>query len=296
MDERLYTIATEDLNSLNNETKQQALTSLETGKVVYFPSYSFALNENEQGLLSEMILAPKEKNLNYDYCRQKLSSLNTSKTAPDINPTTVQQFMHRYAEFTKQLIDIVLPQYSLALRFGRTSFRPVEIKSRKTSKRNDDTRLHVDAFPSTGVNGQRILRIFCNINPHGKPRVWHIGEPFEQVLATFAPQIPPYSAIGARLLKLVKATRNVRSAYDHYMLKLHNSMKLDDHYQQNITKHRVEFPPQSTWLVFTDHVSHAALSGQFLLEQTFYLPVGAMENPAHSPLKQWEKLKKCALV
>ena len=204
--------------------------------------------------------------------------------------------MHRYALFTKQLIDLLLPRYSGSLRWGRTSFRPAEIKNRKTSKHKDDTRLHVDSFPSTPVNGQRILRIFCNINPHDKPRVWHIGEPFEQVLSTFAPHIPPYSALGARLLKMVKATKNTRSPYDHYMLKLHNSMKLDDQYQQKVTKHRFEFPPQSTWLVFTDNVSHPALSGQFLLEQTFYLPVDAMEEQALSPLRQWEKLTSRALV
>lgn len=55
-----------------------------------------------------------------------------------------------------------------------------------------------------------------------------------------------------------------------------------------ITKQRIDFPAHSTWLVFTDHVSHAALSGQFLLEQTFYLPVDAMVAPEKSPLKQWE--------
>jgi len=32
-----------------------------------------------------------------------------------------------------------------------------------------------------------------------------------------------------------------------------------------------------------------------LLEQTFYLPVSAMLNPALSPLKKWEHLKGYAL-
>lgn len=88
----------------------------------------------------------------------------------------------------------------------------------------------------------------------------------------------------------------MRSAYDHYQLQLHDRMKLDDHYQQTVSKNTINFQAQSTWIVFTDHVSHAALSGQFLLEQTFYLPVAAMRNPEHSPLRCWERNKMKELV
>lgn len=293
MKNQLYTIEAQDLPSITENTKHQAMASLESGKVVYFPAYFFALGTEEQHLLSEKILDPKHKNISYDYRRQHLAGLIHSSS---IHPSVMQQCMHRFAEFSKQLIDSVLPQYSNAMQWGRTSYRPAEIKGRKTSKRKDDTRLHVDSFSATPVNGLRIFRVFCNINPHGEPRVWHIGEPFSQVLATFAPRIPPHSKTRAKVLKLIKATKTLRSPYDHYMLHLHDSMKLDDHYQQKLTKHRIDFPPHSTWLVFTDHVSHAALSGQFLLEQTFYLPVTAMDNPALSPLKQWEREKACGLI
>ena len=89
---------------------------------------------------------------------------------------------------------------------------------------------------------------------------------------------------------MLKSTKTLRSAYDHYQLKLHDAMKLDDAYQQSVSKQPVDFPAQSTWIVFTDQVSHAALSGRFLLEQTFYLPVEAMANPELSPARQWEKV------
>jgi hypothetical protein len=118
---------------------------------------------------------------------------------------------------------------------------------------------------------------------YGEPRVWHVGEPFFDVLTKFSADIPAYNAIKAKLLKLIKATKTLRSPYDHYMLHLHDRMKLDDHYQQTLPKHRIDFPAQSSWVVFTDHVSHAALSGQFLLEQTFYLPVNGMLNAELSP-------------
>src|SRR5262249_30381234 len=155
---------------------------------------------------------------------------------------------------------------------------------------------HIDSFPATPVNGRRILRVFSNINPYHEPRVWHLGEPFQQVLTRFAADIPNYNCVHAKLLHLIKATKTLRSAYDHYQLTLHDKMKLCDDYQRTVNKQRIDFPAHSTWIVYTDQVSHAALSGQFLLEQTFYLPVSAMANPALSPLRLWEREKTAALV
>ena len=44
------------------------------------------------------------------------------------------------------------------------------------------------------------------------------------------------------------------------------------------------FAPGTTWLCFSDQVMHAAVSGQFMLEQTIHLPVAALYDPARSPL------------
>ena len=291
MDDYLYTISACEIDQLQPNTKKQAITSLESGKVIYFPNYSFAPHPDEQPLLSESILDKKHKNISYDPSHHRVSGVVTPELLHKL-----QDFMHRFSEYSKHLIDTLLPEYTDKVRWGRTSYRPAEIKGRASSKRKDDTRLHVDSFSATPVNGLRILRVFCNINPYGEPRVWHVGEPFSDVLKTFADDIPEFSARRAKLLKLIKATKTLRSPYDHYMLHLHDTMKLDDHYQQNLAKQRIDFPANSTWIVFTDNVSHAALSGQFLLEQTFYLPVDAMIDPAFSPLKQWEKEKACVLA
>ena len=290
----IYTIDEANLAALTEAMKTETIDSLESGRVVYCPELAFALTPEEEPLLSDSILDPKHKNIGYHYQTQRLGLM--SRTASPAMISSMQAMMHRYAEFAKHVIDSALPTYSEALLWGRTSYRPAEIKNRPTSKRKDDTRVHVDAFSASPVNGLRILRVFCNVNPFGQPRVWHLGEPFPAVLKTFAPRIPNYNRLQAKLLKLIKTTKTLRSPYDHYMLYLHDSMKRDNNYQQKAPKERIDFPPESTWLVFTDHVSHAALSGQFLLEQTFYLPVSAMKNPDESPLKQWESEKKCALV
>ncbi len=75
-------------------------------------------------------------------------------------------------------------------------------------------------------------------------------------------------------------TKTPRSAYDALMLQLHDRMKADEAFQKDSPQSRVELPAGSTWLAFTDQVSHAATHGQYQLEQTFLLPVDAMLDRA----------------
>lgn len=298
MDTTCYTLTMDNLDVLEPAQKKSALTALESGKVIYFPHYFFSTPSiDEHGLLSETILDGKHKNISYDYRTGRVGGYQKHPNDP-LLAVKLKSFMHEYAWYAKQLIDTVLPQYSEQLQWGRTSYRPAEINGRASSKRKDDTRVHVDSFAATPVNGLRILRVFCNINPHGSPRVWDLGEPFSKVIQRFLPSIPTYNPKLARLLQLIKVTKTKRSAYDHYQLHLHDAMKLDDDYQNTLKKERINFKAQSTWIVFTDHVSHAALGGQYLLEQTFYLPVEAMTTPELSPLKYWERehILKTALV
>lgn len=292
MDRLLYKLSVNQLNALNNDQKKTALASIESGKVVFLPEYVYCfpamLNEL---LFSENLLDGKHKNISFDYQTQRLGGYNKDfGTEGAKNFITI--FMHDFAKFSKTLVETLFPQYQDALLWGRTSYRPAEIEGRKSSKRKDDTRLHVDSFAASPVNGLRILRVFCNINPEGKPRVWHLGEPFGKVMERFSSKLPTYNRTIAKLLHKIKVTKSLRSAYDHYQLHLHDAMKLSEHYQNTVEKNRIDFPAQSTWLVFTDQVSHAALSGQFLLEQTFYLPINAMENADLSPFKHWKRERK----
>ena len=80
------------------------------------------------------------------------------------------------------------------------------------------------------------------------------------------------------------------------MLQLHDLMKGDAEYQAEAPQSRFDFPPGSTWMAFTDQVSHAAMAGQFQLEQTFLLPIDAMLEPQRSPLRILERLVGRRLV
>ena len=80
------------------------------------------------------------------------------------------------------------------------------------------------------------------------------------------------------------------------MLGLHDAGKLDAAYQEKAPRVALAFPPGTTWMCFTDAVLHAALAGRCALEQTFYLPVEAMAEPARSPLRVLERLAGRALI
>lgn len=294
MKDLLHTVETQDLTWLSSEQKEQAIEALEAGKVIYFPTYFFNKKDKDWIASSEAWLDKNSKNISYDYITQRLAGVNKKNSSSELE-ANLQLFMHDFAEFSLALVSDVLPWYAQDLTWGRTSFRPAAIEGRKTSKRKDDTRLHVDSFAATPVNGLRILRVFCNVNAFNEPRVWHLGETFPEVMAQFAGKISPYRPMLAKALKCLKATKSLRSAYDHYMLKLHDTMKLDDAYQASCEKQRVDFPAQSSWVVFTDQVSHAALSGQFLLEQTFYLPIHSLKKPEQSPYHQWQAIRELVL-
>jgi hypothetical protein len=278
-----------EIKKLNNISSKESMKALEDGQIIFLPQDGFVLENQEFSILNEKILAPKEKNISYHPVRQKLSGIHKDFQKTPLNEYTFQM-MQRFNEYALSLVKSLFPEYAPSLQQGRTSFRPAEIKDRPTSVLKDDTRLHVDAFYSTPVKGQRILRVFSNVNPHHKPRVWQVGEPFEKVIEKFHPRFEPYKAFKAHLMNTFGLTKSKRTAYDHFMLQLHDQMKYDENYQENVVKQTIEFPSESTWIVFTDQVSHAALSGQHLLEQTFYVPVSAMREKEFSPLHRLQKI------
>lgn len=267
------------------EQQKHAVEALEEGRVLFFPKLNYEFDVDERQFLSPDFVSPNSKNVSYDAREKKIQGVNKSAN----NLHELKSMMHRYSETVTQFVNHLIPHYQTDLQLARTSYRPVEVKDRSSSYRKDDKRLHVDAFPSTPMGGSRILRVFSNVNHLQHPRVWRVGEPFEKVAARFLPDIRKPFPYEAEVLNFVKATRTKRTAYDHYMLNIHHKMKADSDYQENAHQIEFRFPPGSTWIVYTDQVSHAAMTGQFLLEQSFYLPVTSMANPDRAPLRVLEK-------
>lgn len=270
-----------------------AVEALEQGKVLFLPELKFPLLADEITLLDPALVDIKRKNISYWPESQKLSGVAIAAQRPQ-----VQALLERYYQASRQLIIGLLPHYQQTLHSPVNSLRlhPVSAWRASSSWRKDDSRLHVDAFPSRPNQGERILRIFTNINPHGEHRQWRVGEPFPQLARRFIPRLPRYSPMGSWLQHKVGITKRRRSHYDHLMLHLHDAMKADQNYQQQGPQLALALPPGSSWICFSDQTPHAAMAGQFMLEQTFLLPVSAMKNPRQSPLKMLETLLRKPLI
>ncbi|MGJ7496117.1 Kdo hydroxylase family protein [Variovorax sp. RT4R15] len=285
-----------DLADWAGATPNEAwIAALEAGKVLYFPHLGFELLPSEQKLLDPALLAEGVRNISLDVAASGESKLK-GVAGDEAAQQAAAAMIGRFRSQARQLIDGLLPHYSPSLRMAPTSFRPAQVESRVQSWRADDRRLHVDSFPSRPNYGERILRVFTNLNPQGAPRVWRVGEPFETVAQRFLPRAKPYSRLQARLLRALRVTKSLRSEYDHLMLQLHDAMKSDLDYQKTSEQETVPFPSGSVWVCFSDQTSHAVMSGQFMAEQTLHLPAASQYNPSASPLAILSRLTGRTLV
>ena len=275
----------------DSDVREQAVSALETGGVLYIPDLGFPIEESEKPIFDDGYLQLSSKNLSYDPSTGEVRGLKSTRGADDAAKAALGQMMARYAQFSRDLCASLLGDFAKRLDIARTSFRPVEIEGRKSrTVGSDDTLLHVDSFSSRPMAGRRILRVFTNVNPVGKPRVWNVGEPFEDLAKRFVPRMrKPWPGERAAL-RLLYVTKSYRTLYDHYMLRLHDDMKGDSEYQRTVPFTRVELAAGATWMCFTDQVSHAALAGQHVFEQTFYGDVEHMARPERSPLKVLESM------
>ena len=259
---------------------------LEGGDVLWQPAGFFAIELHEQPLFSPSVLA-SGKNVSFDPATGQVGGSSLSGEMAHV----LSRMLSRFSDEAHAFVERTCPPYEARLTRGRTSYRPVEVAGRSSSWRKDDTRLHVDAFPATPVQGRRILRVFANVNQRGQPRSWRLGDSFDAVSRRFAPQLHmPFPGTSA-VLRLLQVTKTPRSAYDALMLQLHDRLKQDTAYQRSAPQTAFDFPAGSAWMAFTDQVSHAAMAGQYQLEQTFLLPVDAMLDEQQSPLRMLERLK-----
>lgn len=258
--------------------------ALEAGKVLFFPQLRFTLQPDEQSLLRADVRAPKSRNISL---RNDGVLAGSALQGPELQ--RLAGMMGRFRTQACALIDAIAPAYKPALRLAPTSYRPTQVESRVQSWRADDRRLHVDAFPSRPNRGERILRVFTNLNPNGEPRVWRVGEAFDDIARRFVPRAKPYVAWQAQVLKALHVTKSLRTEYDHLMLQLHDGMKGDLDYQRDCSQVTMPFPPGSTWVCYSDQTAHAVMSGQFMMEQTLHLAAERQVDPQASPLAILER-------
>jgi hypothetical protein len=267
---------------------------LESGHILYLPQTPFHLSEDDRAFLlaQKQTQAGYHKNIAYRPAEDRLTG--TGKLSPP-DAQRLRGIVRSFSGWASRYLEESIPQYAGMWKMDFASYRPIEEAGRpaRLTARNDLA--HVDAFPTRPTHGDRILRVFANINPH-KERIWVTSETFEGLAERFASQVSIPKAPGAasqsfgRLAKAMGIRQWDRSPYDAFMLRFHDFLKQNAEFQQNCEKQRWEFSPNSSWICYTDMVSHAVLSGQYALEQTFIVSRRAMVLPEKSPIRILERI------
>ena len=274
----------------------------ERGQILFFRELPFDLPLEDQKFLREQEWTElrMHKNVSYRPSEDILRGVSG-------NAATVERLHSIMRNYSARIIEFVgkfLSPYNGKWNLDFASFRPMEEENRDLPlhKRND--LLHVDAFPSRPTRGGRILRVFTNLNP-ARPRVWNTTESFAALARQFA-KAAGLQAIAEDDSFLGRTVQNLgaklgfgvagRTPYDMFMLRFHDFLKENAAFQENCPKTRLEFPPLATWIVFTDGVAHAAMSGQYAIEQTFLIPPRALVAPEVAPFRVLEEIAGRPLV
>jgi len=299
-------ISLEQLKSPSPKHEREWCAQLEAGDILYFPQTPISIPESDlQFLLGQQQTdSSLHKNIAYKPNIDKLSGVDT-KTADAAAIVRLQGIMRQYSKSVTDFLTHFLAPYKANWQLDYASFRPQEEEGRDLPQRRRNDLLHTDAFPTRPTYGARILRFFNNIHPT-RTRDWIVSDPFAIIVKQFAPtEIAPQvdtafsratKSLG-RSIGLAAAIPSIkRSPYDDVMMRFHNFLKENPDFQSNCPKHSFNFPPGTSWMVYTDTVPHAVLAGQYALEQTFLVHPEALVTPETSPLKVLEGIAGTSLV
>jgi hypothetical protein len=262
---------------------------LERGEVLFYPKSPFPLPAGDDlpFLLKQELRSGAHKNISYNPATGRASGF--TRVATD----ETQRLQELFAAFSRDVthwLSQTLPRYRAAWRLDQVSYRPQEEATRRLRHKARNDLLHVDAFPSRPTGGDRILRVFANVNP-SEPRIWVTSDPFAKLLRRYgaAAGLPGRDGpgwleqLGTGVLGLFRPGRTRRTAYDQFMLRFHDYLKMNEDFQERGPKRLWSFPPGSAWVAMTDTCCHSVLRGRYALEHSYFVPESALALPDESP-------------
>jgi hypothetical protein len=269
---------------------------LEHGHIVVFDPCPVPLpnSEDKRFLLEELPWRLKLKNISYHWESDRVYGFRgtTEETA------RITRILKEHGGHVQEFLHRVIPNFTQDWVVATCSFRPIEEQGRNLPAHASNELVHIDAGAYGATHGDRILRFFVNINPN-RDRVWITKGTFPELYARWgeaAGVAPPrsltegplqrlYTGALRRLSKFIPPVQFMDSSpYDRTMRRFHNFMKDSSVFQQSLQGHQeFRFKPHTAWMVFTDMVSHACLSGQFAFVSTFIVPLGNCRYPELSP-------------
>lgn len=270
---------------------------LEEGRILLFRRAPFSIPDADR----DFLLSRRQgggrlhKNIAYRPARDRVTGAAGSGSREEIE--RLRRILSEYSRSALAFLAGLFPGYARSWDVDYASFRPIEEEGRELPPTSRNDRLHVDAFPTRPTHGGRILRFFTNIHPE-RAREWVSGGTFDR--------LAPRYAVGSglleealrhgrpsaadRFLRAIGARRRLPSPYDAFMLRFHDFLKENEEFQASAERERFSFPPGSSWIVLTDMVSHAVLSGRFALEQTVILGRDSLVAPELAPVAILERL------
>jgi hypothetical protein len=286
---------------LDPAAAESIATALESNHIVGFPRCPFPLPaaSDLQFLCTELPTRLKLKNVSYHGEGGRLTGLEAGDPARARTAAVLGEHLAAVTAFLRQ----VAPHLSDGTFLTKCSFRPIQERGRKLKPHASNELVHVDAGAYGATHGDRILRFFVNVNS-SEDRVWATKGDIAAVLARHGIRAGLLDGDGRCRLRIrknmadhafssaVRALSRLNplalsldsSPYDRAMRRLHNYMKDSETFKADPQGYaEIRFPPGSAWMVFTDSVSHASLSGQFALVTTLLIRRAALRQPHFAP-------------
>jgi hypothetical protein len=272
--------------------------ALERGEIIRFPRNPIALPSPTDLLLLRDEL-PKQlntKNVSYHPESDHVHGVPSHGELHDVAYRFLKAHSLAVEAFLKKSISHLTQNWTV----GTSSFRPIQEKGRDLKPHASNELIHVDAGAYGATNGDRILRFFVNVSTN-EDRVWATKGTFSQLHARHAEaagiggahklERGPLGNLRTKLLRglvaagVKEAMVADSSPYDRLMRRFHNYMKDTPAFQaRDADYHELRFPPGSAWMVFTDSASHASISGQHALVNTFIVRLAQCRVAPVAPL------------
>lgn len=285
---------------------QTLCDALERGSIVHFPEspVPFPVTEDLELLRNEMPKHLRRKNVSYHPEVDRVVGIGGGPEIRDRISRILRSHNAQVCGFLERALAPLARGWTVAT----SSFRPLQEKGRALSAHASNEKVHVDAGAYGATHGNRILRFFMNAHPT-EDRVWITKGTFPEVYRRYGRQaglapadggprdlrepwrLRAYSRVldTAARLGLPMARLADTSPYDRLMRRFHNFMKDSPEFQATPEGHRqFNFAPGSAWMVFTDMLTHACVSGQHAFIDTFIVP---RENCRHATLTPYAVLQ-----
>jgi len=288
------------LRAFDDAAPEAIRDTLEASGVVYFEKSPVPLPSDEDLVFLRETLPSQHRVKNISY-HPESDSIPRFEASADVQ-ARVKGILKAHRQGVERFFSATVPSWVPDWTVGTTSFRSSEERGRELKPRSSNEIVHIDAGAYGATNGNRILRFFVNVNPV-EDRVWGTKGSFGDLLARYpelgvaarggrdrikldkGPADKLYSGVVKGLSKAYPLLKVIDSSpYDRAMRRIHNYMKDTESFQNDLSRYQeIRFPPFSAWSVFTDGISHSAVSGRFALITTILVPLANLSHPELAP-------------